>query len=731
MGCAIARQLELVNAAESGLLMAKEQGDAFKAWPKAGQFAIDISMRYADVAQNSDLVQTGRAMLKIADDESRLFPVELMDILLAELRRELAAAHTEKTGVGSQEVHDFIGENPVLEGREAMLRAQLVKVRDLVLQHPEEAKAALKPLFDEIQGLQVEVTLVFNMDECDRAWRALSESTSTVGELRSIVGDAVDLPIPVPGSQPAAHGNAILRRAQDDALRLNTQWNDILFEYRSGDPKRKEKAVKDLHDKSHTPEWTGFMEHIRQIISDQATYDKWMTFGLMVGIALLTGGIGTYVEAAAGAAWGAWAGFAASTVTEAAAFTSMSYFLVTKDPTIGGMIVDFRNNVLTFGGLKIVSRLYRLGVGADFAASLPGKAGEVLTNFAVMNGATLYMADRDQREKTGHGLTWSQIGDISVTNIGFLIATAIGSKLGEPIFKNLQLAGDLHGNLVRVENVREQLLDLSEQVKQSQGKDPAVTKRMLEKQSELVTAADNAVTRLEEIAADRSQASAAGLTPDQAKALSRAGELGMAKALEQFEPVGPNEVAVEKGKINEIRQAFDKPPIDRRRRDGRPGNQAPFIRNQAQRRRPIVVTERAAAKGEIEKPPDAVPEGEPVAEPEAVKPGKPPKAPRPRGVRLMRQFVKRVQGLQSRTGAAARTARTCRRSSRQGRSCRAREASGRAARSPCQRHGIGDAGRAATDTGTRLRESREGIRPTGSRCREGKASTAGDKAAGS
>jgi len=38
----------------------------------------------------------------------------------------------------------------------------------------------------------------------------------------------------------------------------------------------------------------------------------------MVGIAIITGGIGAYVEAAAGAAWGAAAGFAASTAVEAA-----------------------------------------------------------------------------------------------------------------------------------------------------------------------------------------------------------------------------------------------------------------------------------------------------------------------------------------------------------------------------------------------------------------------------
>src|SRR5262249_26337326 len=153
--------------------------------------------------------------------------------------------------------------------REAKLRESLVKVRDVVLQHPEQAKAALEPLFKEISDLQVEVTLVVNLDQCDRAWRALYDSMSVTGAIRSLWGG----------------GNDIVMGAMRDAQRLNSEWYDIYLEYKYGD---KEDAKNRLTEKSKSPEWAGFMEHIRQVITDQATYDKWMTFALMVGIAILT-----------------------------------------------------------------------------------------------------------------------------------------------------------------------------------------------------------------------------------------------------------------------------------------------------------------------------------------------------------------------------------------------------------------------------------------------------------
>jgi hypothetical protein len=539
-------QFELVNAAENGLLMAKQQQEAFARWPSVKNVVSYIAIRYARVAQSSELVETGRWWLNFADEQSRLFPVTLMDLLLAELRNAILVARPEKTGVVTAELHEALYGIAGMDQREKKLRAALVKVRDVVLQHPEQAKAALDPIFKEIEELQVEVTLVTSMDQTDQAWRALYESLSVTGAMRSVWGG----------------GNATVMAAASDALRLNDEWRQIYREYEYGD---KEKAKKQLTEKSKSDEWMGFMDHIREVIADQATYDKWMTFALMAGIAILTAGIGVYVEAAAGAAWGTAAGFAASTVVEAATFTSLSYTLVTKDPSIAGFFDDFGKNLLTFGALKTISRIYRLGVGAEGAESAAGRVGEVLVQFVALNGAALYQADQEKRKRTGQGLTAAEIGETSLNNLAFVVAVSIGGKLAQPWIKELRLTGEVQGHLMKVKSTQAQLLDLSDTVKAQGGKDPTLARRMLAKQTELLALEERALTRLEQIAADPKAAAAAGLTSERAKSIAAAREefagaleqLQQAQVASQLEAVASNDFLCPKGDLfNVLKDMF-------------------------------------------------------------------------------------------------------------------------------------------------------------------------------
>jgi hypothetical protein len=594
-------QLDIVSSAESGLLMAKQQQDTFQTWESVTSVIANIAGSYLRAVESSDLVETGRWWINYANEQSQLFPVTMMDLLLAELRHRTDLFRKEKTGVTSTEVHEFVYDIKALDERESKLRRDLIKVRDLVLQHPEQAKAALKPLFEEIQDLQVEVTIFVNMDQCDRAWKALYESLSFTGEIRSIWGG----------------GNTIIRDAMHDASRLNTEWADIYFEYKYGD----KKLAKDkLKQKQDSPEWRGYMQRVRQAISDQATYDKWMTFALMVGIALLTGGIGFYVETAAGAAWGAAAGWAIGTVTEAAVFTTLSYAIVAKDPSVGGFFEDFGKNLLTFGALKIISRVYRIGVGVEAAASAEGKAGEVLVQFVAMNSAALYEADREQRAKTGQGLTAAQIGEISLNNLAFLVAVAIGGKFTESWTTELGLKGEVQGNLVRIENTRTKLLDLADQVKAKKGKDPAAAREMLKKQSELLELEDNALTRLEELAKDPKAAAKAGLTQKQIEGITakRAEfadalkQVKQARVAAQLETIGPSEFLSPKGEFFDGLKDFfkqqghtvnDQIPPD-------PVTGARSIEVTPKDGTPFRVTERTSAAGEAGKPVKMLAEGE-------------------------------------------------------------------------------------------------------------------------
>jgi hypothetical protein len=601
-------QLEVVNAAESGVLMAGQQQKVFEAWPSVKNVVSYVSYAYTRAAENSDLYDTGRYWLNIAEDQLRLLPVTLMDFLLAELRSAIQEASPEKMGIETEESHRRRYDIGGMEKREQKLREALVKVRDVVLQHPEQAKAALEPLFKEISDLQIEITLVTNMDECDRAWRALYDSLSFTGEIRAIWGG----------------GNAIISDALDSALAMNQEWRAIYSDYKSGDEKTKEDAKKRLKEKAASEKWTGYMQSIREILQDQAKYDKWTTFALLVGIAIVTGGVGAYVEAAAGAAWGATAGFLTATVAEAATFTTLSYAVVAKDPSVKGFFEDFGKNLLTFGALRVVSRLYRLGVGLETAASLEGKAGEVLTQFALQNGEALYAADQEKRKRTGTGLTASEVGEISLNSMAFVAAVSIGSSLSKSWLTEMQLTGELHGNLINIESTRTKLVTLAEQVKVQQGKNPTLAREMLAKQAELLKLEEKSLTRLEELASDPKAAAAAGLTRSQIDKLGKArgefvdalAQLQRARVASQLEVVGPNDFLAPQGDFFDGLKKFFTDSLHATVNDNIPPDsvtQARTIEVTPTEGTPFRVTERiSTTASEVGKAVETVPEGEEI-----------------------------------------------------------------------------------------------------------------------
>src|SRR5205823_1969328 len=130
---------------------------------------------------------------------------------------------------------------------------------------------------------------------------------------------------PIRDRLPGPHRAAVARTAgphpSPSALRARRgEGRAARHQPRAGRPADRRR----LGEKAKTAEWQTWFTNMRELIHDQAQADAWTKFGLMVGIALVTAGIGTYVEAAAGAAWGATTGFLAATGAEAISFTSMS-----------------------------------------------------------------------------------------------------------------------------------------------------------------------------------------------------------------------------------------------------------------------------------------------------------------------------------------------------------------------------------------------------------------------
>ena len=90
------------------------------------------------------------------------------------------------------------------------------------------------------------------------------------------------------------------------------------------------------------PKWVKLFTDLSSMIDDEETLEKWVGLGVMIGIAVVTAGVGVYVEAVAGAAWGATslAAFGATVGAESLTFTTLSTLLFSKDPSLAGILQD-------------------------------------------------------------------------------------------------------------------------------------------------------------------------------------------------------------------------------------------------------------------------------------------------------------------------------------------------------------------------------------------------------
>ena len=461
-------QLEVVQTAHNAVLVAAEQEKAFQTFPSARWLIGNLVRDYVEAAAVSDLGATARAKLAAAEQRSRTFPADLMEALLETLRPVIQSAKINKTRLDGHdgEQNDARYGAGAMATKELELRLGLAKVRDLLMVHPEKAKPELDRLLHEVTTLATEVTLVANMDSCDAAWAALDKSLSKVGTAVSWVS--------------SDHGNAPLKRNMAAVATMRQQWREIYDSWKTAKTPAEKKAAEDtLSLKAKSKEWTGLFEALRHDIADHETYDKWVTFGAMVGIAIITGGIGVYVEAAAGAAWGTAAGFAASTAVEAATFTTLSQTLVQKDPSLATFFNEFEHNVLMFGGLKAVGKVWGVAGKALELEHDQIAASSVLVQFAALNGTALYEADRDKRKHTGGtGLTGDEIASISFHNLAFLVAMSIGQRIAKPFLAHLEVEGRLQGALLAARAAGEKVEALANQVAAAKGKDPAKSHRL-------------------------------------------------------------------------------------------------------------------------------------------------------------------------------------------------------------------------------------------------------------
>src|SRR5262245_20368104 len=173
-------------------------------------------------------------------------------------------------------------------------------------------------------------------------------------------------------------------RATIDAW--HKKFHAVYCEYRYGD---KKKAKDDLSAlRAQGAELQQALKDITTLITDQEELEGWISLGakiaVLIGIAVITAGVGAYVEGAllVGAGWGATtlgvigaAGVAAG--AEAAVFTGMVNVIFETDHSVGHLLTSFAENWALFSAMRGLSMIYEAGVGVEAAKTVAGQAGNL------------------------------------------------------------------------------------------------------------------------------------------------------------------------------------------------------------------------------------------------------------------------------------------------------------------------------------------------------------------
>lgn len=534
-GAQVREQLEIVGKCRRGVEIVGKLYKTNAEDREGRELTWEIGTLFYQAAVHSDLVATARPMLDRANQRLLALPADWIEAQFRWIRRALAASRQNaRTGKDDAFVRS-------LAAKEELLRGELMAVRDLLLSNPLAIRDELARLTRELQKLATAAATVRNVDACDEAFVSVKEAKSATGWIRSLASN------PLSGR----HGNDRLEALAQRANKFQAQWDSILQLWRGG---KQEEAAEALEKHARSDEWKQFFQDVAREISDQAKYDAWMTFGMLVGIAVVTGFAGAVVEPLAAGLAGPILGFAITVTTEAALFTSLSYLLVEKHPTLQGLGHDFAKNVALFGVLKGVGK----GWGAlEKLLGVEMKAGEVLSQFAIVNGVALYEANRE-KAKRGETLTEGEILKISFDNLVFLLAVAIGSKAAAPAFGRWRLRGKAGEQLARIEELHRQVESLAAQAKTS--KDKAVAERLLEQQRELLALERLFLESLQEITRKGwDHARQQGMTREQFDAVhaaekdlaSATRDLRTAEILATLEPVMAGQYLAEPGQVYE------------------------------------------------------------------------------------------------------------------------------------------------------------------------------------
>ncbi|WP_437311335.1 eCIS core domain-containing protein [Sorangium sp. So ce388] len=430
-------QAEVLRRAANGTRIAVEQyrsmlqpgGDDVPAYLRA---PLDrVADAYIEAAGAAELPTTAEELLGRADARAALFPIEMLEGVLTNVRSLLREGR--RSGPLTVDVDPLVR-------RERRLRERLLEARDVLRRDPSRLQPLLASIQVEVSDLQDEGSMAVTLRSLNEEMDFLIHNTSFVGEFTG--------------------KNARYTAAWETLLRWASEFYGVYLAYESESPGiRAEGRQRMARLRERGTELSNAISNVASMIDSQETRERWISFGariaVMIGISVITAGIGSYVSSAllVGAGWGSTAvGIGAATVVtagvEAAAFTGFSMAIFGRNPH-QGVVSQFLENWILFGSLR------GLSVGMEVAAAVRGtetgvvsavlgRGGNIAVGLSLQTGYGLLRADQEQRARTGQGLTDEQKAEMVTENLVVFIGTMLASRYGpgRGFLEGAQLRGE-------------------------------------------------------------------------------------------------------------------------------------------------------------------------------------------------------------------------------------------------------------------------------------------------
>ncbi|MEZ4399302.1 MAG: DUF4157 domain-containing protein [Kofleriaceae bacterium] len=475
-------QRQAIQDATRGIRTLCRLGAAYSNWPRVGTIVAQVLVRFDTAIRFAEHLETGAEFLAIADRSLKLAPADILDAMLASLRRSTRAAEGDRTVLKQTDPND----TAYLLKLENKLRADLFALRDLLLTNPEAAAKELERIVGELGTLQTGVAVVGNLDAIDGAWEALYDNLSVVGVFTGT--------------------NSDMSEGMTAVLDLRSEWHRIYRRWKlarlTNDDAELKAAAAELQDPTTRAKLQKLFDRVRTIISDAETLNFWVSFGVMVGLAIVTAGIGSLVFSAAEAAWGVTAAFAVATLTEASYMTLMTTLLFDKDPSWGSVGLNFVKNLLTFALLRGISMAYVARVGEAAAGTATGQLKLMLVQYAAMTAASVAEAEAESWLRHGRHVTLEEVVTIALQNAAFMVAVALGTRLAKPGLEAAHEFGATKGTQWRIAKLRAQIGDTTVRIQASKGRQPELMAELLEHHGKLLAEEATLIAGLEAKAAN-------------------------------------------------------------------------------------------------------------------------------------------------------------------------------------------------------------------------------------